>query len=199
MASSAVTVKQASYSSHSTITMSDHRPVSAGFEVQVRLCFSFTGPKTSGTAYASFYPPKAPDCAAVRPPVCLPSSNAALFAVQVPVVSLPEYETFVERIWRDVSSAEYVEERPRVRVGPTNIDFSPVSYVFLVYFWQLAVIPMGNNSRYKRPVVRTLEIENTGKVGGLACCRMIINRLTLPTAGPVRVPLRPSGSWFNIM
>ncbi|KAL1948333.1 hypothetical protein VTO73DRAFT_12408 [Trametes versicolor] len=96
MASSAVTVKQASYSSHSTITMSDHRPVSAGFEVQV------------------------------------------------PVVSLPEYETFVERIWRDVSSAEYVEERPRVRVGPTNIDFSPVSY--------------------KRPVVRTLEIENTGKV-----------------------------------
>lgn len=68
------------------------------------------------------------------------------FAVQVPVVSLPEYETFVERIWRDVSSAEYVEERPRVRVGPTNLDFSPVSYVFLASVWQLAVIPMANNS-----------------------------------------------------
>ncbi|KAI0819892.1 DNase I-like protein [Trametes gibbosa] len=96
MASSAVTVKQISYSSHPTITMSDHRPVSAEFEVEI------------------------------------------------PVVSVPEYETYVERIWRDVSSAEYAEERPRVRVGPTTIGFSKVYY--------------------KRATQRTLVIENTGKV-----------------------------------
>ncbi|KAI0366527.1 DNase I-like protein [Pilatotrama ljubarskyi] len=94
--SSAVTVKQLSYTSHPTITMSDHRPVSADFEVEA------------------------------------------------PVSAVTEYENFIERLWRDVSSAEYLDERPRVRVGPTSIDFSRVSY--------------------KRPVSRVLLIENTGKV-----------------------------------
>ena len=36
MASRAVTVKQRSYTNHATITMSDHRPVSAEFELEVR-------------------------------------------------------------------------------------------------------------------------------------------------------------------
>ena len=35
MASGAVAVKQTSYASHPTITMSDHRPVSADFELEV--------------------------------------------------------------------------------------------------------------------------------------------------------------------
>ncbi|KAI0672159.1 DNase I-like protein [Trametes maxima] len=96
MASSGVTAKQTTYTSHPTITMSDHRPVSADFEVEI------------------------------------------------PVVAVTEYETFVERIWRDVSSAEYVDERPRVRIGPTSIDFSKVAY--------------------KRPVERTILIGNPGKV-----------------------------------
>ena len=37
MTSDAVTVKQTAYACHSTITMSDHRPVSAEFELEVRL------------------------------------------------------------------------------------------------------------------------------------------------------------------
>ncbi|KAH9848135.1 DNase I-like protein [Lenzites betulinus] len=111
MASSAVAVKQTSYNSHPTITMSDHRPVSAEFELEV------------------------------------------------PVVSIPEYETYVERIWRDVSSAEYAEERPRVRVGPTSIDFSKVYY--------------------KRSVKRTLVIENIGKV---PCSYRLVPQA--PTAEP---------------
>ena len=36
MAAGAVTVKQSSYASHPTITFSDHRPVSAEFELEVR-------------------------------------------------------------------------------------------------------------------------------------------------------------------
>ncbi|KAI0357724.1 DNase I-like protein [Trametes cingulata] len=96
LTASAATVKQSSYTSHPTITMSDHRPVSADFEVTV------------------------------------------------PVNSVTEYENFVERLWRSVSSAEYVDDRPRVRVDPTSIDFSRVSY--------------------QRSVTRTLSIENSGKV-----------------------------------
>ncbi|KAI0649768.1 Endonuclease/exonuclease/phosphatase [Trametes meyenii] len=82
MASPGVTAKQTTYTIHPTITMSDHRPVSADFEVEI------------------------------------------------PVVAVTEYETFVERIWRDVSSAEYVDERPRLRVEPTSIDFSKVPCAF---------------------------------------------------------------------
>lgn len=67
-----------------------------------------------------------PACAAVRSLEYLPSSRAAPYAMQVPVVSLPEYETYVEHLWRGVSSAEYVEERPRVRIGPTSLDFGQV-------------------------------------------------------------------------
>ncbi|RPD60669.1 DNase I-like protein [Lentinus tigrinus ALCF2SS1-7] len=96
MASKAVTVKQRSYTSHATITMSDHRPVSAEFELEV------------------------------------------------PALGLDEYESFVQRVWRDVSAIEYVEERPRVRVGPTNIDFAKISYT--------------------REVTRSLEVVNVGKV-----------------------------------
>ncbi|KAI1792704.1 DNase I-like protein [Ganoderma leucocontextum] len=96
MASERVTLKQQSYTSYPTITMSDHRPVSAEFELEV------------------------------------------------PAVSVPEHESLVERIWRAVSVIEYAEERPRVRVSPTNLDFS--------------------NIGYKRSVTRKLVVENTGKV-----------------------------------
>ncbi|TFK84297.1 DNase I-like protein [Polyporus arcularius HHB13444] len=96
MASKAVTVKQRSYASHATITMSDHRPVSAEFDVEVS------------------------------------------------VVGLDEYEAFVHRVWRDVSAIEYIEERPRVRVEPTNVDFAKISY--------------------KREVTRTIAVVNIGKV-----------------------------------
>ncbi|KAI8989001.1 DNase I-like protein [Trametes punicea] len=96
MTASSVIVKQLSYTSHPTVTMSDHRPVSAEFEVEV------------------------------------------------PVLAMQEYRTFVERLWRDVSSLEYLEELPRVRVSPTSIDFSSVFY--------------------KGAVARTVLIENIGKV-----------------------------------
>ncbi|KAI0752588.1 DNase I-like protein [Daedaleopsis nitida] len=96
MASGAVTVKQRSYASHATITMSDHRPVSAEFELEV------------------------------------------------PAVNLNDYESFVQRLWRDVSGIEYVEDRPRIRVTPTNIDFARLSY--------------------KQEVTKTLEVANVGKV-----------------------------------
>ena len=47
--------------------------------------------------------------------------------IQFPAVTLSEYESFVQRLWRDVSGIEYVEDRPRIRVSPTNIDFARVS------------------------------------------------------------------------
>ncbi len=43
------------------------------------------------------------------------------------MVGLDEYEAFVHRVWRDVSAIEYIEERPRVRVEPTNVDFAKIS------------------------------------------------------------------------
>ncbi|KAH9903242.1 DNase I-like protein [Cubamyces lactineus] len=96
MASPTISVKQLDYASHPAITMSDHRPVSAVFEVQT------------------------------------------------PRMAIQEYEAYVERLWRDVSSLEYLEERPRVRVTPAAIDFGRVFY--------------------KRPATRHLLIENVGKV-----------------------------------
>ncbi|PIL28841.1 hypothetical protein GSI_08887 [Ganoderma sinense ZZ0214-1] len=111
MASDRVSLEQRSYTSHPTITMSDHRPVSADFELEV------------------------------------------------PVVSGQEYESYVEHVWREVSGIEYAEERPRVRVSPTNLDFSNVGY--------------------KRSVTRTLLVENTGKV---PCVFRFISQS--PTADP---------------
>ncbi|KAI9060023.1 DNase I-like protein [Trametes sanguinea] len=96
MTSAAVSVKQTSYTSHPLITMSDHKPVSAGFDVKV------------------------------------------------PVLSVREYQEFIERLWRDVSGLEYVDERPRVRVSPTTIEFGSVFY--------------------KRPATKVLQIENIGNV-----------------------------------
>ncbi|KAM5546090.1 hypothetical protein V8D89_000216 [Ganoderma adspersum] len=111
MVSERMTLSQLSYTSHPTITMSDHRPVSAEFELEV------------------------------------------------PVVSVPDHESYVEHIWREVSGVEYAEERPRVRVSPTNFDFS--------------------NIGYKRSVTRTLRVENTGKV---PCAFRFISQS--PTADP---------------
>ncbi|KAH9925009.1 DNase I-like protein [Epithele typhae] len=96
MSSPAVRMKQTSYESHPTITFSDHRPVSAEFELEV------------------------------------------------PLVSVPAYESFVQRIWRDVSGIEYAEYRPRIRLSSTNVDFSKIAY--------------------KRAVTRTLEVQNVGEV-----------------------------------
>ncbi|TBU57913.1 DNase I-like protein [Dichomitus squalens] len=96
MTSRAVVVKQESYTSHPAITMSDHRPVSAAFELEG------------------------------------------------PAVSVAEYESFMQRVWREVSGIEYAEERPRLRVTPNIIDFARIGH--------------------KRTVTRTLEVANIGKV-----------------------------------
>ena len=48
---------------------------------------------------------------------------------QVPAIGVSEYESFLHRVWQDVSGIEYVEERPRVRVTPTNIDFEKLPCV----------------------------------------------------------------------
>ncbi|KAI0329804.1 DNase I-like protein [Cubamyces sp. BRFM 1775] len=126
MASSAILVKQLDYASHPTITMSDHRPVSAAFEVQV------------------------------------------------PEMAIQEYEEYVERLWRDVSSLEYLEERPRVRVTPATIDFGRVSY--------------------KRAVTRRLSIENIGKV---PCAFRFVPHT--PTAEPLPCWLRISAMTGLVM
>lgn len=49
-------------------------------------------------------------------------------------MSVPDHESYVEHIWREVSGVEYAEERPRVRVSPTNLDFSNVGFVSLSQF-----------------------------------------------------------------
>ncbi|KAJ8488584.1 hypothetical protein ONZ51_g3464 [Trametes cubensis] len=126
MASSAISVKQLDYSSHPTITMSDHRPVSAAFEVQA------------------------------------------------PELAIQEYEEFVERLWRDVASLEYLEERPRVRVSPATIDFGRVFY--------------------KRAATRRLSIENTGTV---PCCFRFVPHA--PTADPCPLWLRMSAMTGLVM
>ena len=42
-------------------------------------------------------------------------------------MGVAEYEGFVQRVWRDVSGIEYAEDRPRIQVAPTNIDFSKLT------------------------------------------------------------------------
>lgn len=49
-------------------------------------------------------------------------------------MSVPDHESYVEHIWREVSGVEYAEERPRVRVSPTNLDFSNIGFVSLPQF-----------------------------------------------------------------
>lgn len=49
MASRAVMVKQRSYTNHATITMSDHRPVSAEFELEVRFTLLRGPERIAGT------------------------------------------------------------------------------------------------------------------------------------------------------
>ena len=50
------------------------------------------------------------------------------------MVGVSEYEAFVQRIWRDVSGIEYTDERPRLRVTSTNVDFSKLSCVLMLLF-----------------------------------------------------------------
>ncbi len=71
----------------------------------------------------------------------------------------------MHRLWRDVSGIEYVEERPRVRVAPTNIDFASISWV--QPFDHVHSVCVGferGYTRYKQPVTRTVEVVNVGKV-----------------------------------
>ena len=49
-------------------------------------------------------------------------------------MSVPEHESYVEHIWRDVSGIEYAEARPRVKVSPTNLDFLNIGFVSLSFF-----------------------------------------------------------------
>lgn len=96
MPSAAVRVKQTSYASHKEVTMSDHRPISAVFELAVR---SFR------------------TCVA-------PCRTHARF--QVPVVDADDLETFVHDIWKEVSNFEESEDFPRIAVEPTLIDFGKI-------------------------------------------------------------------------
>ncbi len=50
-------------------------------------------------------------------------------------MSAAEHESYVERIWREVSGLGYAEERPRVRASPTNLDFSNIGFVSLSFAW----------------------------------------------------------------
>ncbi|OBZ76964.1 Inositol polyphosphate 5-phosphatase OCRL-1 [Grifola frondosa] len=96
MVADSVSVKQLEYTSHSEITMSDHRPVSAEFDVKI------------------------------------------------PAVDDARYETFVQRIWRDVAEFENSDERPNIKISDSIVEFGKISY--------------------NQCVSRTIELENIGKV-----------------------------------
>ena len=102
----------------------------------------------------------------------------------MPAVGLDEYEAFVQRVWRDVSAIEYIEERPRVRVGAINIDFARISCVISIRGcpWFVSVgVALRFAISYKREVTRTLEVVNVGKV-----CRSL-----LPEPKPVITEVHP--------
>ena len=83
------------------------------------------------------------------------------------MVSASEYEAFVQRVWRDVSGIEYVEERPRIMVTPSNVDFSKLSCVSLSLSPRrqpFSALTLRKFRRYKKPAVQTLEVQNIGKV-----------------------------------
>ncbi|KAL6304662.1 DNase I-like protein [Sparassis latifolia] len=97
MASSPITIRQLNYYSCPQITMSDHRPVSAEFELEV------------------------------------------------PVINMVTYESFIHGLWRDVASMEDSDDNSaRVRVSSTSIDFGKISY--------------------KRRMTKHVDLENFGKI-----------------------------------
>ena len=93
MNSGMVDVDQVSYTSHPDISTSDHKPVSANFDVRVRYrCLS---------------------CSAFLTITC----------TKVAALTGPEFETLVQDLWGDVGSTTESQEVPRLRVNTTFIDF----------------------------------------------------------------------------
>lgn len=110
-------------------------------------------------------------------------------------MAIQEYEAYVERLWRDVSSLEYLEERPRVRVTPAAIDFGRVLWVtFRANAMHAGVLILTTIQfcSYKRRATRHLLIENVGKVGGVVL--VLPSGFTGHAEGTVLLPFCPTST-----
>ena len=97
MNSSAVQVEQQTYTCHKEITMSDHRPVSATFELHVRH---------------------------ISPSDCM--RRMLKVPLQVPVIDAENMESVVHGLWKEASHIENSGDIPRVSVEPAVIDLGKI-------------------------------------------------------------------------
>ena len=104
MASRDVTVAQVAYRSHPEIAMSDHKPVSADFDISVRVdILPFVRVFTKGGYFVS----------------CL----------QLALADQSQYEKAVSALHRELADLEdtEAERRPRIKIQPISVEFGTVA------------------------------------------------------------------------
>lgn len=84
---------------HKEITMSDHRPVSATFELHVRL---------------------------LVPIMRVNIDTQYNFETKIPTVDTEKLDSLVHDLWKEVSHTEESEDIPRVGVEPNMIDLGKI-------------------------------------------------------------------------
>ena len=99
MAPPDVKVAQVAYRNHPEITMSDHQPVSADFDISVR---------ARGDTQGGFG--------------CLPE----VWCLQLALIDRSQYETSVLALQRELAGFETSERRPKIKIQPVSIDFGVI-------------------------------------------------------------------------
>ena len=100
MHSQTTPVEQLSYQGHPSVTMSDHRPVSADFVVSV-----------------------------CRTDLRLIPSQKFIPSTQCDLLDLSEYETTMKKLNRRVLYMEEQETPPKISLKPASIDFGAAGYL----------------------------------------------------------------------
>ena len=123
--------------------MSDHRPVSADFNLYVRL---LSPQKKSAPFYNDIFRPS---------------------PLQVPVVDSAALDEHVHGLWKDVATIEQAESAPQLAVEPSFVEFGKIGSV-VPSMTQSRAQRLKRTRRYMRPVRKVLKVRNTGKVGRIS-------------------------------